>query len=93
MSFSNYLPLPSRSNRRKGHGKNGFRRRCLSMAKQQKTRFYILGRMNTKAWPPQSKAAASRSLLGLSAQRRQKHSTWVKQTEGPASPGSLIQAA
>jgi len=49
--------------------------------------------MNTKAWPPQSKAAASRSLLGLSAQRRQKHSTWVKQTEGPASPGSLIQAA
>ncbi|KAI5556820.1 hypothetical protein POPTR_018G072101v4 [Populus trichocarpa] len=44
MSFSNYLPLPSRSNRRKGHGKNGFRRRCLSMAKQQKTRFYILGR-------------------------------------------------
>jgi len=129
MSFSNYLPLPSRSNRRKGHGKNGFRRRCLSMAKQQKTRFYILGRcismllcwhdhairdwflvcyptikviiclarcqsrMNTEAWPPQSKAAASRSLLGLSAQRRQKHSTWVKQTEGPASPGSLLQAA
>ncbi|KAH8482228.1 hypothetical protein Peur_068232 [Populus x canadensis] len=50
-------------------------------------------RMNTEAWPPQSKAAASRSLLGLSAQRRQKHSTWVKQTEGPASPGSLLQAA
>lgn len=44
MSSSNYLHLPSRSNRRKGHGKNGFRRRCLSMAKQQKTRFYILGR-------------------------------------------------
>ncbi|KAL3566564.1 hypothetical protein D5086_031979 [Populus alba] len=26
MSSSNYLHLPSRSNRRKGHGKNGFRR-------------------------------------------------------------------
>uniref|UniRef100_A0A6N2N4R0 Uncharacterized protein n=1 Tax=Salix viminalis TaxID=40686 RepID=A0A6N2N4R0_SALVM len=45
MSLSNYLPLPSsQSNRKKGQGKNGFRRRCLSMAKQQKTRFYILGR-------------------------------------------------
>ncbi|KAL5768902.1 hypothetical protein ACOSP7_015450 [Xanthoceras sorbifolium] len=29
---------------RKNHKKSGFRKRCLSMAKQQKTRFYILGR-------------------------------------------------
>ncbi|XP_009336885.2 small polypeptide DEVIL 13 [Pyrus x bretschneideri] len=37
-------PQTHQARRRKSHRKIGFRKRCLMMAKQQKTRFYILGR-------------------------------------------------
>ncbi|PHT73404.1 hypothetical protein T459_24189 [Capsicum annuum] len=36
--------FPSSECRRKTHRKTGFRRRSLTMMKQQKTRFYILRR-------------------------------------------------
>ncbi|KAG2713199.1 hypothetical protein I3843_04G156200 [Carya illinoinensis] len=38
-----YFP-PKSQPRRRTRRKTGFRKRCLLMAKQQKTRFYILGR-------------------------------------------------
>nr|DAD26993.1 TPA_asm: hypothetical protein HUJ06_028461 [Nelumbo nucifera] len=38
-----YLAPVSRS-RRKRRRRAGFRKQCLAMAKQQKTRFYIIGR-------------------------------------------------
>ncbi|XP_050128020.1 small polypeptide DEVIL 10-like [Malus sylvestris] len=37
-------PQTDQTRRRKSHRKIGFGKRCLMMAKQQKTRFYILRR-------------------------------------------------
>lgn len=43
-SVSYFPPAQSHQGRRKSHRKIGFRKRCVMMAKHQKTRFYILGR-------------------------------------------------
>nr|XP_011457253.1 PREDICTED: uncharacterized protein LOC105353455 [Fragaria vesca subsp. vesca] len=45
MSSVSYLVhAQSHQSRRKSHREIGFRKRCVTMAKHQKTRFYILGR-------------------------------------------------
>ncbi|KAG9148808.1 hypothetical protein Leryth_023387, partial [Lithospermum erythrorhizon] len=44
MNIANYMPMASDSCRKSCHRKSSFRRRCLTMAKQQKTRIYILRR-------------------------------------------------
>ncbi|KAM6584455.1 hypothetical protein CsatB_011457 [Cannabis sativa] len=44
MTSSYYLSSASSRTRRKSSRKTGMRKRCLLMVKQQKTRFYILGR-------------------------------------------------
>ncbi|XP_021859991.1 small polypeptide DEVIL 10 [Spinacia oleracea] len=47
MSFSYLIPSQRSYSQGHGHRKNSFRRRCLTIVKQQKTRVYILRRCVT----------------------------------------------